>query len=592
MATERYMITAILQDQSETLPGSFGTEVSGVTVASGFPTVCTKAAHGLKEGDVVYADGFTQATYLNNDIFSVVGVTTNKFNLAGLDSTDKANESTGGRIKKAFIEVEREKDLDDETYIDLSWTQVNGARYYNIYKLFQGNYSFLAEVVGLNYRDDGSTEPNPLQNPPYKTDLSPTGFPTSSAYYQQRRIFDGGADKPNTWLASRVGDQYNYVYTGEVRDDSPMEITIASSDSDGIQHIVSGRDLLFLASDSEWVVSTGQRGFAPTSIQINPQTRVGSSATKPLLVNNQIIIEKKGVSGLYSLAYNYDPDSYVAQELTLFARHLFSTSYVQQMVYVSSPENAIICVMADGTINYMSYYPDQEVIAWTWFDTDGFFESVATVPNSATGHDDVYFVVQRQVSDSGTTYTTRGVETLDFRDYIRQADAFFVDSGLSYSGTPTSTLSGLDHLRGKEVVALADGGVVKGLTVSSTGSITLPTAASNIHVGLPYTTQIKTLNFENPRAETLQGAIKKIPAVTLRFYRSKGFKINVADADPVKQRERVGEEDTLITRDEFINLNPTWDTDASLTIEQEDPLPLSLLAIIPEMTAASRETSR
>src|SRR6185437_15071263 len=71
-------------------------------------------------------------------------------------------------------------------------------------------------------------------------------------------------------------------------------------------------------------------------------------------------------------------------------------------------------------------------------------------------------------------------------------DAFFVDCGLSYSGTAITTVTGLDHLEGQTVSVLADGGVVDGLVVSS-GSITLPYSASKIHVGLPFTSRAVTL---------------------------------------------------------------------------------------------------
>ena len=49
--------------------------------------------------------------------------------------------------------------------------------------------------------------------------------------------------------------------------------------------------------------------------------------------------------------------------------------------------------------------------------------------------------------------------------------------------------SGLDHLEGRQVAVLADGGVVNGLTVLD-GSVTLPAPASEIVVGLPFQAQL------------------------------------------------------------------------------------------------------
>ena len=36
-------------------------------------------------------------------------------------------------------------------------------------------------------------------------------------------------------------------------------------------------------------------------------------------------------------------------------------------------------------------------------------------------------------------------------------DAFYLDSGLTYDSTPTTTISGVDHLEGETVQVLADG---------------------------------------------------------------------------------------------------------------------------------------
>ena len=70
--------------------------------------------------------------------------------------------------------------------------------------------------------------------------------------------------------------------------------------------------------------------------------------------------------------------------------------------------------------------------------------------------------------------------TLLFND-----DAYFVDSGLTYDGAATITITGLHHLIGETLTALADGAVVTDLVVAADGSVTLPAAASKVHLGMP-----------------------------------------------------------------------------------------------------------
>jgi hypothetical protein len=75
-----------------------------------------------------------------------------------------------------------------------------------------------------------------------------------------------------------------------------------------------------------------------------------------------------------------------------------------------------------------------------------------------------------------------------------QPTAFYVDCGLTYSGAPVTTVTGLSHLEGYTVSISADGSREVDQVVSG-GSITLPSGepASLIHVGLPYTSRATTL---------------------------------------------------------------------------------------------------
>lgn len=68
-----------------------------------------------------------------------------------------------------------------------------------------------------------------------------------------------------------------------------------------------------------------------------------------------------------------------------------------------------------------------------------------------------------------------------------------MDCGRTYRGEPTTAVSGLDYLEGKEVSILADGQVMPRQTVQN-GQITLSTPASVVHVGLPYTARLRTLS--------------------------------------------------------------------------------------------------
>jgi hypothetical protein len=93
--------------------------------------------------------------------------------------------------------------------------------------------------------------------------------------------------------------------------------------------------------------------------------------------------------------------------------------------------------------------------------------------------------------------------------------------GIPYAGpgqwsisTPVSTLSAPNLAGRTDVVGLADG-IVIAPTVDDTGLVTLPFAASNVKVGLPFTVQIQTPYLNGQ--EVIQGGRKAIPSVTVRL---------------------------------------------------------------------------
>ena len=152
--------------------------------------------------------------------------------------------------------------------------------------------------------------------------------------------------------------------------------------------------------------------------------------------------------------------------------------------------------------------------------------------------------------------------------------------------TPVQTVGGLGHLEAKEVVALADGEVVSGLTVSG-GSVTLPRPASNIIVGLSYICQLQTLYLDiSGGAGTVQGKRKFLPAVTLRLDSTRGLYVGNTfdDLYPVKdQYSPITTPESLISGDIRTNIGGNWTTPANVCIQTTDPLPASVLGVIAEV---------
>jgi len=153
---------------------------------------------------------------------------------------------------------------------------------------------------------------------------------------------------------------------------------------------------------------------------------------------------------------------------------------------------------------------------------------------------------------------------------------------------PITKVFGLDHLEGQAVSVLADGGVVNGMVVQG-GSITLPAPATKIVAGLGFQAQLQTMPLDlGNEVNTVQGKRKKVAALTVRVKDSRGVKAGrtFGTVTPIKELNRttvMGLAIPLITADERIVMDPLWDVPGQICLQVDDPLPATVLGVIPEV---------
>ena len=190
-----------------------------------------------------------------------------------------------------------------------------------------------------------------------------------------------------------------------------------------------------------------------------------------------------------------------------------------------------------------------------------------------------------QINDLRFTVANKTTNTFELSGINGSAFTAYTSGGEVRKAV--TSISGLDHLEGETLACLADGNVVAGRTVSS-GAVTLSRAASRVHMGLGYTTDLETLDLNyTTKAGTIQGRLKKVSKVILRFEDTRGGFVG-PDADnlvEMKQREfeLLGQPTQLITGDREVVITPDWNTGARIFIRQTDPLPLTLLAVVPDV---------
>lgn len=161
-----------------------------------------------------------------------------------------------------------------------------------------------------------------------------------------------------------------------------------------------------------------------------------------------------------------------------------------------------------------------------------------------------------------------------------------VPTGEWFVYTPATAISGLDHLEGKEVWALADGLVEGPFTVSG-GAITLSRPASVVVVGLKFTSQLQTLYLttEGIFQGSDQGKRKQITGMTVRLDNTKAL-LGGTDFDHLTPFPETVITDPCqaYTGDSRVLTYPEWDTNGQVVCETSEPLPAQVLGIIVEVT--------
>ena len=466
----------------------------------------------------------------------------------------------------------------------IAWTAATGATRYNVYKLEGGIYGFIGQSSTTTFVDDNISADTSYCPPENVNPFSGPGeYPAAVEYHEQRRCFAGSLNKPQNFWATRSGTESNLQYAIPTRDDDSIQFRIAAKKNQTIRHLVSMQDLLILTASTEWRVRAAGDVLTPTSFNVKPQTYIGSNNVQPLQFNTTVLFCAARGGHVREMGFSTEANGWVTGDISLRAPHRFDNKFIVDAALSFSPYPMAWFVSSDGTMLSLTYVPEQNVSAWASHDTDGTFESVCCV---AEGGEDVpYMIVKRTINGA----TKRYVERMASRQFATQADAFFVDCGLIYTGAPATVLSGLGHLEGKTVSILADGAVRPPQVVTG-GQVTLDETATKAIVGLPITADLQTLPMAVEMDAFGQGRAKNVNRAWLRVYQSLGFKAGPSLAKlreyPSRTTEPFGSPPALQTKEAEIALDNKWQDGGQVYVRQTDPLPLTVVALVLEVEIA------
>lgn len=268
-----------------------------------------------------------------------------------------------------------------------------------------------------------------------------TSYPRCVAFYEQRLMWAGSAEHPQTIWGSKSGDYY--THSPGVLDDDAIIYTLATDQVNAIYWLSPGKVLAVGTAGGEFKISASslEEALTPTNVRVVRETSYGSSYQMPIRLAGVVLFIQRAARKLREFVYQFESDAYVSPDLTLLAEHITASGIVQ-MTYQQEPDSIVWCARTDGVLAGFTYQRDQKVLAWHRHilagisdaaNNDAKVESVASI--HAAARDEVWVIVQRYINGAVVRYVE--IITPGLLDTEDQEASFYIDSGLSLNSPKT-----------------------------------------------------------------------------------------------------------------------------------------------------------
>jgi hypothetical protein len=408
--------------------------ITNITQAN--PAVVTVASHGYTNGTDVWINSVVGMTELNGRRFRIANVTTNTFELSGVDSTSYTTYTSGGTVASVY---EIASPFTESMLYDIQFTQSADVMYIvqetlEPRKLSRtGHTSWtLSTVEFINgpYLDDNDTSTTFTSSTntvgasrtltassitgindgvgfkssdvgrlvrmvdgygvitaftsttivtwEIKLDIvtatattdwalgawsDDTGYPKTVSFFEQRLIFGGSTDFPQTIWASESGF-YEQFDRGDGDPADSFIYTIAANKVNTIRWLAPARDLIVGTAGGEFKVGRPSgEPLQPDNVQITQQTTYGGYNTQPIQIGNSVLFLQRQRKKIREFSYRFEDDAYLAQDMTLLSEHITGNG-ITDVDYAQEPDSIYWAVRDDGTLLGMTYQRQEDIIAW------------------------------------------------------------------------------------------------------------------------------------------------------------------------------------------------------------------------------------
>lgn len=427
------------------------------------------------------------------------------------------------------------------------------------------------------------------------------GYP-SSVRLHDGRLWYAGAGR----LWGSVSDAYDSFDFEAIGDSAPIQRSIGTGPVANVRWIVSAARLAIGLDSGVFTVrsSSIDDPVTPTAFSLKESPSEGTARIRPAVVDGKIVYVEKSLRRVYALTFTFAENAdFDSDDLTKHNIDIGLPGFVDgfQIAVQKQVDTHLRIPLADGKMANLLWKPKQELEAWWRVETDGVIESCIVLPELV--EDAVYVIVRRTINGVTKRYREKFTR-LD--ECAGGAISKNLDAHIVYSGSPTTVLTGLNHLEGKAVAVWADGKevgfddndptTIHTYTVSG-GQITVPVAVSDAVIGLPYTGRFLSAKLafgaEGGTALNRNKRVNSIGAILSNTH-YQGLRYGVSKSDPDKVVLRSlprTERGTTTPKDKVwgsFDSSPfvfpgDWDEDSRIYLEARGPRPCTVMGVTVEM---------
>lgn len=422
----------------------------------------------------------------------------------------------------------------------------------------------------------------------------PGKYVECGSLYEERLAFS----RKFSVYASKTGALDNFAL-GEKDDDALEFIQAGGGQANDIVWIADSDGALLIGTLGGVRALSGSgvdEALTPSSFKNRRSRTFGCSRIRPVDAGQSFLYVTRSRQSIAELTQTAQ-SRFTSDDVGQISEHIPKRGVVE-LAFQTDPDPLLWFPLLTGELGGYTHQPSEKVRGMHRHEIGGTFagsgwaivESACVTPGQ-TGNDDLWLIVKRTIG--GVTKRYIEVKTSPF-EYSAIGNAFEVDCGLTYSGAAVNTVSGLAHLEGQTVAALADGKVYKGLVVAS-GQVSLPggATASLWQVGLAYEASADTLELDvGGKDGSIIGRRKKVAKVILSLLETDTTGLSIQSL----QRGRW--EDVripsvvpanglanLFTGNVEVPIDDSWEGRGQIRIRHTNPTPCTIRAFTPVFDA-------